>query len=221
MGNQQLYGLVNNAGTGFEHKVSDKDIIDTNFYGPKRVCDNFIKLLDPTAGRIVNIGSNGGPEFVSTITDLTVKKQVREEINLQFEGVLDIVFLYSQMCSASTSWAELEVLMERFLGGDDFGGGTCYDLSKAGLMVYTMQLAAQYPNLKVSCVNPGFISTNMSKGYGATKLPDEGTLSTMKCLFEELPGNGFFYECDGLRSPLHKLRMPNEPEYNGEPPVFD
>ena len=39
--------------------------------------------------------------------------------------------------------------MERFLGGDDFGGGTCYDLSKAGLMVYTMQLAAQYPNLKV------------------------------------------------------------------------
>ena len=149
LGNQHLYGLINNAGTGFEHKVSDKDIIDTNFYGPKRVCDNFIKLLDPTAGRIVNIGSHGGPEFVSTITDLTVKKQVREEINLQFEGVLDIVILYSQMCSASTSWAELEVLMERFLGGDDFGGGTCYDLSKAGLMVYTMQLAAQYPNLKV------------------------------------------------------------------------
>ena len=32
--------------------------------------------FDPKAGRIVNIGSNGGPEFVSTITDLTVKKQV-------------------------------------------------------------------------------------------------------------------------------------------------
>ena len=39
--------------------------------------------------------------------------------------------------------------MERFLDGDDFGGGTCYNLSKAGLMVYTMQLAAQYPNIKV------------------------------------------------------------------------
>ena len=76
LGKQHLYGLVNNAGTGFEHRVSNKDIIDTNFYGPKRVCDNFIKLLDPKAGRIVNIGSNGGPEFVSTVTDLTVKKQV-------------------------------------------------------------------------------------------------------------------------------------------------
>ena len=39
--------------------------------------------------------------------------------------------------------------MERFLDGDDFGGGTCYNLSKAGLMVYTMQLAVQYPNIKV------------------------------------------------------------------------
>ena len=39
--------------------------------------------------------------------------------------------------------------MERFLDGDDFGGGGCYELSKAGLMVYTMQLAAQYPNIKV------------------------------------------------------------------------
>ena len=54
------------------------------------------------------------------------------------------------MCSASTTWADLEVLMERFLAGVNFGGGTCYDLSKAGLMVYTMQLASKYPNVMVS-----------------------------------------------------------------------
>ena len=75
MGDQKLFGLVNNAGTGFGHKVTDKDIINTNFYGPKRVCDNFMTLVDSKAGRIVNIGSNGGPLFVSTITNLTVKKQ--------------------------------------------------------------------------------------------------------------------------------------------------
>ena len=130
LGNQKLFGLVNNAGTGFGHKVTDTDIINTNFYGPKRVCDYFLPLVDPEAGRVVNVGSNGGPIFVSTITDLTVKKQ---------------------MCSASTTWAELEALMARFLAGDDFGGkaGHCYELSKAGLMVYTMQLAAQYPDIKV------------------------------------------------------------------------
>ena len=53
------------------------------------------------------------------------------------------------MCSASTTWAELEVLMKRFLDGDTFGGGACYGFSKAGLTVYTMQLAAQYPDIKV------------------------------------------------------------------------
>ena len=61
----------------------------------------------------------------------------------------------------------------------------------------------------------------MSKGFGATKLPEEGTVSTMKCLFEELPGNGYFYESDGFRSPLHILRNQGEPEYDGHPPVFD
>ena len=76
MSNQKLFGLVNNAGTGFGHNVTDKDIIYTNFYGPKCVCDNFMSLVDPNAGRVVNIGSSGGPEFVSMITDLAVKKQV-------------------------------------------------------------------------------------------------------------------------------------------------
>ena len=108
--------------------MTDNDVINTNFYGPKRVCDNFMSMMDQKSGRIVNIGSGGGPSFVKKISDVAVKKQ---------------------MCSASTTWAELEVLMKRFLDGDNFGGGACYGLSKAGLTVYTMQLAAQYPDIKV------------------------------------------------------------------------
>ena len=84
MGNQQLYGLVNNAGTGFEHKVSDKDIIDTNFYGPKRVYDNFISLMDPEKGRIVNMGSGAGPGFVKSLGDVAVKKQVNYNDSIMF-----------------------------------------------------------------------------------------------------------------------------------------
>ena len=63
--------------------------------------------------------------------------------------------------------------------------------------------------------------TNMTRGYGATKPPEEGTVSTMKCLFDELPGNGFYYGSDGVRSPLHFMRNPGEPEYDGKPPVFE
>ena len=76
MGNQKLFALVNNAGTGFSHKVTDEQVINTNFYGPKRVCDNFMPIMDLKAGRIVNMGSSGGPEFVSKISDVAVKKQV-------------------------------------------------------------------------------------------------------------------------------------------------
>ena len=61
----------------------------------------------------------------------------------------------------------------------------------------------------------------MTRGYGATKPPEEGTVSTMKCLFDELPGNGFYYGSDGVRSPLHFMRNPGEPEYDGMPPVFE
>ena len=43
----------------------------------------------------------------------------------------------------------------------------------------------------------------------------------MKCLFDELPGNGFYYGSDGLRSPLHFMREPGEPEYDGKAPVFE
>ena len=58
------------------------------------------------------------------------------------------------MCTGDTSWADIEGLMKRFLDGDRFGGGkhwtvSSYGLSKAALTVFTMQLAAKHPNIKV------------------------------------------------------------------------
>ena len=88
LGDQKLYGLVNNAGTGIEHGVTDNVVINTNFYGPKRVCDNFMSIMDQKSGRIVNVGSGGGPAFVNKISDVAVKKQV-----LRFKAVLKIYSL--------------------------------------------------------------------------------------------------------------------------------
>ena len=36
----------------------------------------------------------------------------------------------------------------------------------------------------------GFIDTAICKGMGASKTPEEGTVSIRKCLFAELGGNG-------------------------------
>ena len=98
--------------------------------------------------------------------------------------------------------------------GDGF---EAYAGSKALLACYTMHLAESHGpgGLTVSTITPGFIKTNLTSGMGASKSPDEGTVSIKRCLFDELPGNGYFYGSDGLRSPLHYLRNPGEPEFDG------
>jgi len=198
LGSNKLYAIVNNAGTGLSHGVSSAEIIDTNTRGTKRVVDNFLPLLDSNSGRIVNVGSGAGPMFFNILSS---KEQKERYIGPMTDG-------------------EIEKEIERIEKmGDDFGA---YAGSKALIACYTMALAKEHPNLIVSCITPGYIKTNMTAGHsGATKLPHEGTVSIRKCLFEELSDSGLFWGSDGKRSPLHYMRNPGEPEYDGTAPSFD
>ena len=49
---------MNNAGIG---SGTHEEIMRTNVYGAKHMCDAFIPLLDQQVGRIVNVGSGMGP----------------------------------------------------------------------------------------------------------------------------------------------------------------
>ena len=93
-----------------------------------------------------------------------------------------------------------------------------YGLSKALVACYTGYFANQHPNILSSCVSPGFINTQMTAGYGASKSPDQGILSIMHCLLEELGGNGWYYGSDAVRSPYHFMRNPGEMAYDGNAP---
>ena len=93
-----------------------------------------------------------------------------------------------------------------------------YGLSKALVACYTGYFANQHPNILSSCVTPGFINTQMTAGYGASKSPDQGILSIMHCLLEELGGNGWYYGSDAVRSPYHFMRNPGEMAYDGNAP---
>ena len=86
------------------------------------------------------------------------------------------------------------------------------------MAAYTKVFAREHPTITTSCCSPGFIATNMTKGYGASKTPAEGTPAIRKCLFEPLEGNGWYYGSDGLRSPYHYMRNPGEPVYDGKMP---
>jgi carbonyl reductase 1 len=191
----KLYGLVNNAGIGLNTAMTS-DVLNTNLYGPKRVCEAFVNLLDGEKGRIVNLGSGSGPMYVASCRGDSDKKLLCNPDKIE-------------------NWDSIEQHAKENANGQYVD---IYGLSKALLACYTGYFANQYPNILSSCVSPGFINTQMTAGYGASKSPDQGTLAIKHCLFDELDGNGWYYGSDGLRSPYHFLRNPGEPVYDGNSP---
>ena len=194
-----LYGIVNNAGIGL-NTANSGDILTTNLYGPKRVSEQFLPLLDQNEGRIVNLGSGSGPMYTSGCS-------------LEDKRIL---------CSPSDSdsqvtWEYIEQHAKHNLNGSD-----AYGLSKALLAAYTGLFARMHPHIKTSCVSPGFIDTQMTSGWGASKAPDQGTVAIMRCLLEEMGQgeNGWYYGSDGRRSPYHFMRNPGEPVYDGVNPFL-
>lgn len=196
LGDEKLYAIVNNAGTGFSHGTSPSEILDTNTRGPRRVTESFLPLLDQSSGRIVNLGSGGGPGFFGSLRSDSDRRK----------------FLFP------LSEEEIEAEIQKIEAADD--AAHAYRGSKALLACYTMDLAEKNPNLMVSITTPGWIKTAMTAGSSASKEPHEGTVSLKKCLFGEMTGTGYFWGSDGKRSPLHFMRNPGEPEYDGTLPPF-
>lgn len=201
----KLFGIVNNAGTGLAHGVDADTIIDTNFYGPKRVIDAFLSQIDEEEGRVVNVGSGSGPMYISKL--IANGKASEDKVKL--------------LTSWSTTYEQLDKFVQDELKSynpkSDDDRWSAYGTSKASLASYTMLLAKQLKQQKssivVSCITPGFIKTAITEGFGAKKSANEGTVSILRCLLEKLEGNGFYYGSDGVRSPLTQLRNPGEPIY--------
>jgi len=191
-----LYGLVNNAGVGLAQAGapgSAAGIMATNVYGVKRVTEAMVSLVDPAEGRIVNVSSGGASMFL--------KKQ--DEATKALFSNPDITF------------SELEAALNEKIATNNVGMGNGYGLSKATLTALTLIHAKAYQSLKVVSLSPGFIDTPMTAGFGARLTPEQGCVSSIKCLFEPVT-SGFYYGSDGLRSPLTMTRDPGTPEYEGE-----
>ena len=193
-----LYGIVNNAGTGLAHGVTAEQMLNTNLYGPKRVTEAFLPLLAPQGSRIVHVGSGGGPGWIKKAGAFDSDKA-------------------KTLMNWDVTWADIEGVVEaERAAGLEEGFGT-YGFSKACLTAYGQSLAKQYPNILTSTCTPGYIDTNMTKGFGATKPPEEGTVSIRHCLFQDWGGgNGWYFGSDAERSPLHFMRNPGEPVYDGK-----
>lgn len=207
-----LYGIVNNAGIGLGSGDMEK-VLDVNTRGPHRVCEAFLPLVDPSGGRIVNISSASGPNFVNECSPQRQK----------------------MLTSSDVTWDDIEELMRECLSIDaedgDFqsaglGDGSPYGLSKACLNAYTIALAREHPELTVNACTPGFIETGLTRPYAeqqgkepeelGMKPPEEGAKAPIFLLFGDPPASGWYFGSDAKRSPLDRYRSPGDPPYKGD-----
>jgi NAD(P)-dependent dehydrogenase (short-subunit alcohol dehydrogenase family) len=189
-----LYALVNNAGCGLSHGVPADEINDVNLYGTKTMVDAFLPMIQE-GGRIINVGSGAGPSWLGQQDD--------EMKALVTSGNL------------SKNWNAIDFFVRDNRNQDAMHA---YGLSKCMLSVYTELLANTNPKIMSSSITPGFIETSITKGMGATKKPEEGTVAIRHCLFNQLQGNGWFYGSDAIRSPLWPMRSPGQAPFTGEYP---
>ena len=200
-----LYGIVNNAGI---YSGSMQQVLEVNTLGPKRVCTRFLPLLRE-GGRVVNVSSAAGPNFVAACSAPRQRTLTSPEV----------------------TWEEVEGIMAESLEltrtrGDfaaaGLGEGASYGLSKACLNAYTIILGRETPGLTINACTPGFIETDLTRPFaeakGVTpaemgmKAVDQGTRATMHLLFGEVGASGWYFGSDALRSPLDRYRSPADPQ---------
>ena len=203
-----LYAIVNNAGIG-DSMLGLNKVLQVNTFGPKRVCDAFLPLLNPSIGRVVNVTSASGPLYLAGSSNETKKLLTNSDV----------------------SWTEIEKFMSECLKLEserttDWGGDwSAYGISKACTNAYSIYLAKNNPNLTINACTPGFIETDLTRplaeSNGKTpaemgmKSPEEGVSASVFLLMGNPSGSGHYYGSDCVRSPLDKYRSPGDPPYTG------
>jgi NAD(P)-dependent dehydrogenase (short-subunit alcohol dehydrogenase family) len=207
-----LYGVVNNAGIGDRGNPLDK-VLNVNVHGPRRVCESFVPLIQHTDGRVVNVSSAAGPNFVADCDE------ERQELLTNPEVTWEQIQAFMDECREAAEQAGE-------FGDTDIGDASAYGLSKACLNAYTVAVARENDDLTVNACTPGFIETDLTRPMAerqgkdprevGMKPPEEGTTAQKFLLFGEPEGSGWYFGSDAKRSPLDRYRSPGDPPYEGD-----
>ncbi|CAN0923318.1 Short-chain dehydrogenase/reductase 2b [Linum grandiflorum] len=153
-----------------------EECLKTNFYGVKATTEALLPLLKLSrhGARVVNISSLRGE--LQRIPSEDVRNELRD-----FEALNE---------------SKLDELLKRFLQDckdENLKDGgwplmlPAYSISKAAVNAYTRVLAKRHPEMKINCIHPGFISTDLNYHTG-TMTVEEGARGPVKCAL--LPDDG-------------------------------
>lgn len=224
-----MYGLINNAGGILD---SVRQTLELNTFGLRRVCEAFLPLIQADGGRIVQVSSASGPNYVATCsTEVQAWLAGREITWAQIQDKLIKPSLSIVENSELSDEEKKSSLASLGLGEAGMAG---YGLSKAAVNGYTVELSNRYPALFINSCTPGFIETDLTQLWVSQsgkspaemgmKSPEAGAACpvylAMADLAATIPGyqSGRFYGSDCLRSPVHKYRSPGTEPYTGEFP---
>ncbi|CAD5319361.1 unnamed protein product [Arabidopsis thaliana] len=180
------------AGTGKEGFKWEETITETyelaeecikiNYYGPKRMCEAFIHLLQlSNSPRIVTVSSFMGQ--VKNLLNEWAKGILSDAENLTEERIDQVINQLlndlKEDTAKSKDWAKVM---------------SAYVVSKAGLNAYTRILAKKHPEIRVNSVCPGFVKTDMNYKTGVLSV-EEGASSPVRLALlphQESPSGCFF-----------------------------
>ena len=193
----KLYGIVNNAAVSPCTSTSCKDLLDTNYFGARRVNKAFGPMLTKPGGRIVNVSSVGAPTYLSGCLFSFGVKGKRRDLHHKLANPSMIEGGIKELDAIASR--EALVLCKPTLG--TFLGAPvlrpkdhAYQLSKAFLNAYTVLHSKLEPDLIINSCCTGFVDTHLvPKRLGFTGTTDEGAVMPMKLLM----GDEFTSDRDG------------------------
>ncbi|KAJ4953782.1 hypothetical protein NE237_030614 [Protea cynaroides] len=158
-----------------------EECLKTNFYGPKRVTEALIPLLQlSNSARIVNVSSSMGK--LKNIPGERIR-QVLSDDGLSEEGLDELLneFLkdFKEDSVETKGWPAYM---------------SPYIVSKAALNALTRIVAKKYPSISINCVCPGFVKTDITHHTGLLSV-EEGAESVVRlAMLPEGGPSGLFFD---------------------------
>uniref|UniRef100_K4AMT0 NAD-dependent epimerase/dehydratase domain-containing protein n=1 Tax=Setaria italica TaxID=4555 RepID=K4AMT0_SETIT len=168
-----------------ETRDAGKECLRTNYHGTKQVIGALLPLLLASDdGRVVNVSSELGQ--LRLFGDEALRRELDDVEALSEERVDAVVAAFARDLDAGAA-----------ARGWPAGAMAAYTVSKAALNDYSRVLARRHPALRVNCVHPGFVRTDMTVNFGLVP-PEEGAA---RVVAEALLPAGAYFQ-DGKQAPF-------------------
>ncbi|XWS71344.1 hypothetical protein CRYUN_Cryun03dG0130200 [Craigia yunnanensis] len=149
--------------------------LNTNYYGVQRVTETLLPLLQlsSSGARIVNVSSLRSElkklKIFQRIPSASIRNELGDIENLTEEKLNGILqrFLkdFNENAVEANGWS---IMLP------------AYSISKAVLNAYTRILARKYPKMRINCVHPGYVNTDINWHTGQITT-EEGAEGPVKC----------------------------------------